>query len=66
MNQMTTPPKPPNPGSPEAQSLGCICPVLDNGHGRTGWLGSGQWVIRDGCPVHDGNFKQLNKNKNEN
>lgn len=29
---------PPNPGSPESIAAGCICPVLDNAHGR-GWMG---------------------------
>lgn len=28
-----TPLEPP-PGSPEAVALGCLCPVLDNAHGR--------------------------------
>jgi hypothetical protein len=45
----------PNPGSPEALSLGCTCPVIDNSRG----LGS-PWApptyayywVDDGCPVH--------------
>ena len=28
----------PNPGSPEAVKLGCICPVLDNCHGKVAGL----------------------------
>ena len=31
----------PNPGSKEAQVLGCVCPVLDNSYGR-GYLGNGE------------------------
>ena len=38
----------PNPGSNEAIELGCICPVLDNNHGR----GSGPFWYTEGCPVH--------------
>lgn len=44
--------KTPNPGSPEAGALGCICPVMDN------WRGSDEigrirgFVMVVGCPVH--------------
>ena len=49
----------PNPGSREAVDAGCICPVMDNGHG-SGWMGgvknpeTGEvmFVIVEGCPVH--------------
>lgn len=42
----------PSPGSDEAISLGCVCPVLDNAHGR-GYLGmEGVFVYTCGCPVH--------------
>lgn len=41
----------PNPGSDEAVRQGCSCPVLDNARGL-GWLGSGQFWISLGCPVH--------------
>lgn len=49
----------PNPGSDEALRLGCLCPVLDNAHGR-GYLGgvkdpdTGEtmFVITVGCAVH--------------
>lgn len=45
-------PLPPNPGSDAAIAQGCICPVMDNGHGR-GWMGQpGIFVYTDGCPVH--------------
>lgn len=46
----------PNPGSKEASELGCICPVLDNGHGRGAYQDeTGQWQfwVTGGCPVHD-------------
>lgn len=42
------------PGSDEAGKNGCICPVLDNEHGR-GYLGRGEefgWVINGECPLH--------------
>lgn len=44
----------PPPGSPAAIDAGCLCPVLDNGHGRgympgpTGPL----YVYNEECPVH--------------
>ena len=45
----------PNPGSAEAITQGCKCPVLDNNHGR----GSGREIdgrpafwINSECPVH--------------
>lgn len=48
----------PNPGSNEALDLGCICPVLDNGHGL-GYLGGAKdaegntlFVYNLECPVH--------------
>jgi hypothetical protein len=41
----------PNPGSPEAVALGCICPRLDNSRG-SGYLGSGEFWVTIGCPVH--------------
>ena len=46
----------PNPGSDEARALGCLCPVLDNNHGRFApWPtedGEGEWWVRGDCPVH--------------
>jgi hypothetical protein len=42
----------PNPGSREAQAEGCICPVLDNCHGKFApWPPDG-WYIVQGCPLH--------------
>lgn len=41
---MTTP----NPGSPEAMRAGCVCPRIDNHHGR-GYLGG--VMDKDGCTV---------------
>lgn len=51
----TPTPKPhdvPNPGSDAALDQGCLCPVLDNGHGRGSMYGSGVFVITGGCPLH--------------
>jgi len=42
----------PNPGSEAARSMGCLCPVLDNGHGRRAPYPPDGWWITQGCPVH--------------
>lgn len=42
----------PNPGSPTAQSLGCICAVLDNNHGYYPPIPPDGWYITVGCPLH--------------
>ena len=43
---------PPPPGSPEAVKLGCICPRMDNGHGK-GYMGIAiVYVYHGECPVH--------------
>jgi hypothetical protein len=43
---------PPPPGSDEALELSCICPVLDNSHGK-GFMGvEGYYVYAEGCPLH--------------
>lgn len=42
----------PNPGSEAALDRGCICAVLDNGHGA-GYMGQpGIFVVTAGCPLH--------------
>jgi len=45
----------PAPGSPEAEKMGCLCPVIDNCHGRGAYLNSkGEpvfWYNSD-CPIH--------------
>ena len=47
----------PNPGSPEAVSAGCRCPVMDNGHGR-GYIGqTGIFVMSADCPLHGGKVR---------
>jgi hypothetical protein len=49
---MTDSQKTPNPGSPEAVSKGCRCPVLDNANGR-GYMGvEGIFVYTSCCPLH--------------
>lgn len=41
----------PNPGSPDARQLGCLCPVMDNNQGLyKPWQGT--WLIEETCPVH--------------
>jgi hypothetical protein len=49
---MTIPQDPPNPGSDAALDLGCICPIMDNNHGKfLPWQGG--YIVVQGCPVHD-------------
>lgn len=44
--------KTPPPGSPEAEELGCKCPVLDNAHGH-GYMGQqGIYVYSAACKLH--------------
>ena len=53
----------PNPGSKEAQEMGCICPVIDNHYGRgISVEGKIQFWMIEGCPLHDLNAwsKRLN------
>jgi hypothetical protein len=43
------------PGSSAAKSLGCLCPVIDNGHGRGAYIDAErgpQFWITDRCPLH--------------
>jgi hypothetical protein len=49
----------PDPGSDEAVEQGCLCPVMDNNHGRgSGYPGAAggatYWVNAD-CPLHGTN-----------
>ena len=47
----------PPPGSDEAISLGCTCPVLDNAHGQGfPWQGGTSFWIAEGCPLHHKEF----------
>jgi hypothetical protein len=43
----------PPPGSDEALDAGCVCPVMDNGHGR-GRGSPPQFWVNDDCPMHGG------------
>lgn len=52
---MTNPDKLPNPGSPEAVEMGCLCPTVDNGHGRGLFVdchGEKRFVYNLSCPLH--------------
>lgn len=51
--------KQPNPGSDEAISNGCICPVLDNGHGNEDLGDMRGFYIAAGCPIHDGTTNEM-------
>jgi hypothetical protein len=47
-----------NPGSLEAEQHGCICPIMDNGHGR-GYMGQKDvFVFSWDCPLHGKNGSQ--------
>lgn len=49
---MTPTGKIPNPGSDAAIAKGCICPVIDNNHGRWPPALPDGWWFRSGCPLH--------------
>lgn len=43
-----------NPGSDEALKQGCLCPVIDNAHGKGRYCDGerfGWWMVAD-CPIH--------------
>lgn len=40
------------PGSDEAIAKGCLCPVLDNNHGRFPPAPPDHWWINEDCPIH--------------
>lgn len=43
----------PNPGSDAAIAQGCMCPVIDNGHGNEALAKDrGGFFITVGCPLH--------------
>lgn len=51
----TAPPAPTgwrNPGSDEAVAAGCICPVMDNNHGKHPPRPPSGWWMRPDCPLH--------------
>jgi len=43
------------PGTQEALDVGCLCPILDNSHGK-GYMGLGEerglYVYNGECPIH--------------
>lgn len=45
-------PRAPNPGSDAALAMGCLCAVIDNGHGLHPPYPPDGWWITVGCPVH--------------
>lgn len=49
----------PTPGSDEAVTNGCTCPVLDNGRGRGAYQIDGVWQhwVSSDCPLHGRNAK---------
>lgn len=45
----------PNPGSDAAHAAGCVCPTIDNAHGKGARGTSGPdalFYIMVGCPLH--------------
>jgi len=56
---MTDEPIAPTPGSDAAVAQGCLCPVLDNAHGRgAGLYGPDAFWINGNCPLHGGHTVQ--------
>jgi hypothetical protein len=51
----------PNPGSDLAVKQGCLCARMDNEYGR-GYHGSGDFVVRLDCPVHNISVEEFRKN----
>lgn len=51
---MNNEPKDPKPGTPEASRAGCLCPVLDNSHGRGRYCDGKKygWWVDAACPIH--------------
>lgn len=50
----------PNPGTEEALDAGCICPVLDNNHGKgipNPDGGENVFWYSNTCPIHGGFLK---------
>ena len=46
-----------SPGSKQAIEMGCLCPVLDNSHGK-GYMGMKDiFVYNRDCPIHCANEK---------
>jgi hypothetical protein len=45
----------PTPGSTDALAQGCVCPVLDNAHGKGAYIdpvdGPQFWIVFT-CPLH--------------
>ena len=43
-----------NPGSYKAVKLGCLCPIIDNGHGMGafGMMEEPVFWIEETCPMH--------------
>lgn len=53
----------PTPGSDEAVNKGCVCPIMDNGHGK-GVGGNGEeygWWVTAECPLHGTNPYRMQK-----
>ncbi len=52
-DELETTEEPPYPGSSAALAGGCLCPVLDNGHGNPRLAEDrGGWIISMACPMH--------------
>lgn len=47
------------PGSPEAIKSGCLCPVMDNHHGKGITVnGKTAFWINSECPIHGANYPE--------
>jgi len=54
--------KVPNPGSDEVIKLGCICPVLDNRHGKGSFWGPNTFIMTEGCELHGAKVRRAKAN----
>lgn len=58
-------PEEPSPGSLEAVKKGCLCPILDNHHGK-GYKGiEGIFIYNGNCPLHAVPYEHVEQFKKE-
>ena len=58
--------KTPNPGSPEAKKIGCLCPRMDNRNGLGVYedeIGNPLFWISGDCPIHGMGLREEEENE---
>ena len=48
----------PNPGSPEAEAVGCTCPIMDNSYGKGYFMQPNVFVYNLECRIHGEEARQ--------